>query len=69
MLLALRSLWEEQPTPPIPIPLPIPVGGGGAVGGWGPYRVAYERRMRIIQEENDDNLDVVRVLTEWLSRL
>jgi len=59
MLLALRSLWEPQPIPVAPSPLPF----GSEEGR--PRKAPKQVPQRL----KDNELDLVKVLTEWLDRI
>lgn len=75
MLLGLRSLWEPSVVPPTP-PTPVPTilrPGGGIRGTERKYEeelweeIQYQRWL--IEQQNADDLEVVRILTEFLSRI
>ncbi len=73
MLLALRSLWESAVAPiPVPIPVEVTTGRGGVGRGrrLEEEDALYRRRMaHRFDVQNRDDLEVVRILTEFLSRM
>ncbi len=71
MLLALRSLWERviQPTP-IPIPDVTARGAPGRRRKLDEEEALYQRRLQQrFDVQNRDDLDVVHILTDFLSRI
>ncbi len=71
MLLALRSLWERvvQPTP-VPIPIETARGAPGRGRKLDEEEALYRRRLaHRFDVQNRDDLEVVHVLTDFLSRV
>lgn len=51
-----KKVWKQGVVPPTPVPTPSVIPGGG-------------KRRDFTREQNEDDLEVVRILTEFLSRM
>lgn len=53
-----KKVWKQAVIPPTPAPIQEVIPGGGK-----------RKRRDFTREQNEDDLEVVRILTEFLSRM